>query len=42
MHGVDQTKAFGHAATMDEFLDLGRDIDEPASIRYFKPRMFGE
>ena len=42
VHGVDQTKAFSHAATMDEFLDLGRDIDEPASIRYFKPKMFGE
>ena len=40
VHGVDQTKAFSHAATMDEFLDLRRDIDEPASSRYFKPKMF--
>jgi len=30
------------AATMDEFLDLRRNIDEPASIGYFKPKMFSE
>ena len=42
VHGVDQTKAFSHAATMDELLDLRRDIDEPASIRYVKPKMFSE
>ena len=42
VHGVDQTQAFGHAAPVNEFLDLGRDIDEPASIRYFKPKMLGE
>lgn len=29
VHGVDQTKAFRHAAPVNEFLDLRRDIDEP-------------
>ena len=38
VHGVDQTKTFTHTATLDEFLDLRRDVDEPASIRYFKQR----
>ena len=42
VHRVDQTKAFGHAAPLNEFLDLRRDIDEPASIRYFKPKMISE
>ncbi len=42
VHGVDQTKTFSHAATMDEFIDLRRDIDEPASIGYFKPKMLSE
>ncbi len=42
VHGVDQTKALHYAAPMNEFLDLRRDIDEPASIRNFKPKMFSE
>ena len=42
VHGVDQTKTFGYAAPVNEFLDLWRDIDEPTSIRYFKPKMFSE
>ena len=42
VHGVDQTKTFGHAAAVNEFLDLRCDVDEPASSRYFKPKMFGE
>jgi hypothetical protein len=42
MHGVDKTKAFSHAAPMNKFLDLRRDIDEPASIRNFEPKMFSE
>ena len=42
VHGVDQTKAFGHAASVNKFLDLRRDIDEPASIRYLEPKMFSE
>jgi hypothetical protein len=42
VHRVDQTKAFGHAAPVNEFIDLRRDIDEPASIRYFKPKMFSD
>jgi len=42
VHGVDQTKTFGHAAPVNEFLDLRCDVDEPASIRYFEPKMFSE
>ena len=42
VHGVDQTKAFQHAASVNEFLDLRRNIDEPASIWNFKPKMFSE
>ena len=42
VHGVDQTKAFGHTALVNEFLDLGCDVDEPASIRHFEPKMFSE
>ena len=42
MHGVDETKAFGHAAPLNEFLDLRRDVDEAAPARDFKPQMFGE
>ena len=42
VHGVDQTKAFGHAALVNEFLDLWCNVDEPASIRYFEPKMFSE
>jgi len=42
VHGVDQTKAFSYAAPMNDFLDLRRDIDEPASIRDFEPKMFSE
>ena len=42
VHGIHQTKAFHYAAPMDEFLDLRRDVDEPASIWNFKPKMFSE
>ena len=42
VHGVDQAKAFAHAALTDEFLDLRRDVDEPAPARNFKPEIFGE
>jgi hypothetical protein len=42
MHGVDQTKALGHAALVDRLLDIRCDVDEPASIRYFEPKMFSE
>jgi hypothetical protein len=42
VHGVDKAKALGHAAALNEFLDLRCDVDEPASIRYFEPKMFGE
>src|SRR5258707_14336033 len=42
VHRVDQTKAFHYAASVNEFLDLRCDIDEPASIRHFKPKMFSE
>ena len=42
VHGVDETKAFGHAALANEFLNLGRDVDEPAPARDLKPQMFSE
>ena len=42
VHGVDQTKAFGHAAPMNEFLNLRRDVDESPSIRNLEPKMFSE
>jgi hypothetical protein len=42
VHGVHQTKTFHHAAPVDEFLDLRRDVDEPAPVRNFKPEIFGE
>ena len=42
VHGVDQAKAFGHAALVNEFLDLRCNVDEPASIRDFEPKMFSE
>jgi len=42
VHGVHQTKTFHYVASVDEFLDLRCDIDEPASIRHFKPKMFSE
>jgi hypothetical protein len=27
---------------VNEFLDLRRDVDEPAPIRHFEPKMFSE
>jgi hypothetical protein len=42
VHGVDQTKAFSYAAPVNEFLDLRRDVDEAAPIRYLEPKMFSE
>ena len=30
------------AASVNEFLNLRGDVDEPASIRYFEPKMFSE
>jgi hypothetical protein len=42
VHRVDQTKPFHHAALMNEFFNLRRDVDEPASIRYLEPKMFSE
>jgi hypothetical protein len=27
---------------VNEFLDLRRDVDEPAPIRYLEPKMFSE
>jgi hypothetical protein len=39
---VDQIKAFHHAASVNEFLDLRYDVDESSSIRCFKPKMFSE
>ena len=42
MHGVDEAKAFGHAALTNESFNLRRDVDESASIRDFEPKMFSE
>ena len=42
VHGVDQTKAFGHAALVNQLLDIRCDVDEPASIWYFESKMFSE
>jgi hypothetical protein len=42
VHGVDQTKALQYAAPVNEFLDLWRDVNEPAPIRYLEPKMFSE
>src|SRR5450432_1527089 len=42
VHGVNQTKAFAHAALTNEFLNLRRDVDEPAPAGNFKPEIFGE
>jgi hypothetical protein len=42
VHGVHQTQTLLYAAPVNDFLNLRRDVDEPASIRYFKPKMFGE
>ena len=42
VHGVDQAQAFAHAALINQFLNLRCDVDEPASIRNFKPKMFSE
>ncbi len=42
VHGVDEAKAFGHAAPVNKLLDFRRDVDEPASARDLKPKMFSE
>ena len=42
VHGIDETKAFGDAALVNEFFDLRRDVDEPTSARDFEPKMFSE
>jgi hypothetical protein len=42
VHGVDQTKAFLHAAPANQFVDLRRDVDESASIRNLELKMFSE
>ena len=42
VHGVDQTKAFADPAFAYESLNLRRDINESASGRNFKPKMFGQ
>src|SRR6185369_8350144 len=42
MHRVHQTKAFSYTAPLNELLDVRCDVDEPASIRHFEPKMFCE
>src|SRR5579871_4622305 len=40
VHRVHEAKAFLHPAFLDEFLDGIRDVDKPAPVRHFKPKMF--
>jgi hypothetical protein len=42
VHGVDQAQAILHSALVNEFLDLGSDIDEAPPGRDFEPEMFGQ
>jgi hypothetical protein len=42
VHRVHQTKPFGHTASVNKLFDFRRDVDEPASIRHFEPKMFCE
>ena len=42
MHGVHQTKTFSHTAPLNQFINFWCDVDEPASIRHFEPKMFCE
>ena len=42
MHRVHQTKAFSHTALLNELLDFRCDVDEPAPVRHFEPKMFRE
>ena len=42
VHRVDETKAFRHAAPLNKFLDLWRDVDESTPSRDFEPKMFCE
>ena len=42
MHRVHQTKTFSHTASLNQFLNFRCDIDEPAAIRHFEPKMFRE
>ena len=42
VHGVDETKAVGHAAPVNELLDLRRDVEEAAPAGHLKPKMFSE
>ncbi len=42
VHRVNQTKALGYTASLNQLPDFRCDIDEPASMRHFKPKMFCE
>ncbi len=42
VHCVDQTKAFGHAAPTNEFLNFWYDVNESTSMRDFEPKMFSK
>src|SRR5438132_1699780 len=42
MHGVHQTKSFLDGAFADQLRYAIGDVHEAASIRYFKPEMFGK
>src|SRR5262249_1278133 len=42
VHRVNQTKTFNPAALTNKFLDFRCDVNESASTRYLKPKMFSE
>ena len=42
VHGVDEAQPFLHTAFADQRFDRGRDVDEAAAARNFKPKLFGE
>jgi hypothetical protein len=42
MHGIHQTDAFFHPAFFDQPFNCSGDVDEPASVRNFKPKMLGQ
>lgn len=42
VHGIDEAKAFLHAALFDEMFDRFGDVEKTAAIGNFKPKLFGK
>ena len=40
VHGIHQTKPLDNSASLNQFLNFRRDVDEPAATRHFEPDMF--